>query len=54
MHQVRLIKVLESWKGMVERGDCKIGAGGIEATIEAFKEADTEEGLWKFVVPIGW
>jgi hypothetical protein len=54
MHQVRLIKVLESWNGMVERGDWKIGAGGIEGTIETFKEADTEEGWWKFVVPIGW
>jgi hypothetical protein len=54
MHWVRLAKVLESWKGMVERGDWKVGANGIEGTMEAFKEADTEEGWWKFVVPIGW
>jgi hypothetical protein len=54
MHQVRLVKVFESWKRMVERGDWKVGARGVEGTIEAFKEADTEEGWWKFVIPIGW
>jgi hypothetical protein len=54
MHQVRLVKVLESWKGMVEKGDRKVGANEIEGTIEAFKEADTEEGWWKLVIPIGW
>jgi hypothetical protein len=54
MHQVRLLKILESWKGMVERGDWKVGAEGVEGTIEAFKEADTEEGWRKFVIPIGW
>jgi hypothetical protein len=43
MHQVRLVKVLESWKEMVERGDWNIGASGVEGTIEAFKGADTEE-----------
>jgi hypothetical protein len=54
MHQVRLVKVLQSWKGMVERGDWKIGASGVEGTIDSFEEADTEEGWWKFVVSIGW
>ena len=54
MHKVRLIKVFESWRGMVDRGDWKVGVDGVEETIEAFKEADTEEGWWKFVVPIGW
>jgi hypothetical protein len=54
MHQVRLIKVLESWKGMVERGDWKVGVKGVEGTIEAFREADTEEGWWKFVISISW
>jgi hypothetical protein len=54
MHQVRLVKILESWKGMVERGDWKVGADGVEGTIEALKEADTEDGWWKFVVPCGW
>jgi hypothetical protein len=54
MHQVRLVKILESWKGMVERGDWKVGAKGVEGTIETFKEADTENGWWKFVIPIGW
>ena len=54
MHQVRLVKVLESWKGMVERGDWKVGAKGVIGTIETFNEADTENGWRKFVIPIGW
>lgn len=43
MHQVRLVKVLENWRGMVERGDWKVGVSGVEGTIEAFKEADTAD-----------
>lgn len=54
MHRVRLVKVLESWKGMIERGDWKVGASGVEGTIEAFNEADTEEGWQKIVIPVGW
>jgi hypothetical protein len=54
MHQVRLIKVLESWKGMVDRGDWTVGVRGVEGTVEAFEKADTEEGWWKFVIPISW
>lgn len=54
MHDVRLIKVLESWIGMVRRGDWRIRADGVEGTIEAFKESDTEQGWEKFVVPLGW
>jgi hypothetical protein len=54
MHQVRLVKVLESWEGMVEKGDWKIGARGVDGTVEDFKEADTEEGWSKFVIPISW
>ncbi|KAG9523074.1 hypothetical protein KCV07_g2804, partial [Aureobasidium melanogenum] len=54
MHEVRLVKVLESWKEMVERGDWKVGPEGVEGSIDAFKEAETPEGWEKFVVPMGW
>jgi hypothetical protein len=29
MHDVRIVKVLESWIGMIERGDWKIGCEGV-------------------------
>ncbi|THW47914.1 hypothetical protein D6D21_03171 [Aureobasidium pullulans] len=54
MHEVRLVKILDSWKGMVERGDWTVGAEGIQDNIDAFKEADTEENWRKFIVPITW
>lgn len=54
MHEVRLVKILESWRGMVERGDWAVGAEGIQDSIDAFKEADTGEDWQKFVVPVGW
>lgn len=54
MHDVRLVKVLESWIGMIQRGDWKVGEEGVEGTIEAFKEADTEQGWSKFVIPVSW
>ncbi|GAB7353348.1 hypothetical protein MBLNU459_g3833t1 [Dothideomycetes sp. NU459] len=54
MHPVRLIKVLESWTKMVQRGHWKIGAEGVEGTIDAFKEADTEQAWEEFIVPVSW
>lgn len=54
MHEVRLVKILDSWKGMVERGDWTVGAEGIQDSIDAFKEADTEKNWRKFAVPVGW
>lgn len=54
MHEVRLVKVLRSWIGMIERDDWKVGSEGVQGTIEEFREADTEEGWSKFVVPVSW
>lgn len=54
MHEVRLVKMLESWTGMIERGDWKVGLEGVEGTVDAFKEADTSGGWSNFVVPVSW
>lgn len=54
IHEVELLGVLQTWRNMVERGDWKIGAEGVQGSVEGFGEADTEEGWWKFVVPVGW
>ena len=54
MHDVRLVKVLESWEGMIERGDWVVDTKGVKGTIEEFKKADTEEDWEKFVIPISW
>lgn len=53
-HGVRLVKVFESWIGMIERGDWKVDLEGVQGTIEDFKEADTGGGWAKFVVPVSW
>jgi hypothetical protein len=54
MHDTELVKVLESWIAMIERNDWTVGSEGVEGTISDFREADTELGWSKFVVPIGW
>jgi hypothetical protein len=54
MHETRLIKVLDSWIGMIERDDWKVGVEGVGGTISDFREADTEPGWSKFVVPVSW
>ncbi|KAI4669701.1 uncharacterized protein J4E88_009984 [Alternaria novae-zelandiae] len=48
-----LAGVLESWLGMVERGDWKVGENGVMGDMETWREADTEEGWRKYVVPSG-
>lgn len=53
-HGTRLVEVLRSWKAMVERGDWKVGNEGIEDGKEAFKEADTADEWWKFLMPRSW
>jgi hypothetical protein len=54
MHYTQLVKVLESWIGMIERNDWKVGSEGVEGAISKFREADTELGWSKFVVPVSW
>jgi hypothetical protein len=54
IHGVRLAGILRSWLGMVERGDWKVGPEGVLGDMEAFKEAGTEEGWEKFIVPVSW
>jgi hypothetical protein len=54
MHRVRLVDVLKSWLGMVERGDWEVDQNGIVGGIEKWRDADTESGWEKYYVPIGW
>jgi hypothetical protein len=54
-HRVQLVRVLESWVGMVRRGDWKVGKEGVEGGIEEWKRADeSEEWGEKYVVPMSW
>lgn len=54
MHKVRLVHVLKSWLGMVERGDWEVDQNGIVGGIEKWREVDTESGWEKYIVPVGW
>ncbi|KAE8443775.1 hypothetical protein EG329_001369 [Mollisiaceae sp. DMI_Dod_QoI] len=42
----RLVRLLDNWTGMVERGLWEVGEDGVLGGIEKFKEADTKE-RWK-------
>ena len=53
-HDVRLARILECWREMIENGDWKVGFDGVEGAIDAFKEADTEEGWMKFTLHMTW
>lgn len=53
-HHVRLVQVLKSWIGMVERGDWKVDAQGISNDINEWKNADTAGGWEKYVIPAEW
>lgn len=53
-HPVRLVQVLKSWIGMVERGDWKVGAEGISSGINEWKKADTRGGWEKYCIPPEW
>jgi hypothetical protein len=50
-HWQSLVDVLESWRGMVERGDWKIGEDGVVGGMEVWREADSEESWEKYVIP---
>ncbi|KAI4643339.1 uncharacterized protein J4E79_011280 [Alternaria viburni] len=45
-----LAGVLESWLGMVERGDWEVDENGVVGHMETWREADTEEGWRKYVI----
>jgi len=45
-----LARVLESWLGMVERGDWKVDENGVVGDMETWREADTGEGWRKYVI----
>jgi hypothetical protein len=51
-HENRLVGVLKSWLGMVERGDWKIDQYGVAGGIDVWREADTEQGWEKYVIPV--
>lgn len=46
-----LAGVLKSWLGMVERGDWGVDENGVVGDMDTWKEADTEEGWRKYVIP---
>ena len=48
----RLVGVLKSWLGMVERGDWKIDRYGVAGGIDVWREADTEQGWEKYTIPL--
>jgi hypothetical protein len=54
IHGVRLVKVLRSWKEMVERGDWRVDGEGIVGGMEQWRKADTEMDWAKFVIPVDW
>ncbi|KAL4885694.1 hypothetical protein BJY04DRAFT_214483 [Aspergillus karnatakaensis] len=53
-HRVQIHRDLESWAGMVERGDWEVGGDGVLGGIEKFMEADTEQHWKKYTVPHSW
>ena len=53
-HHVRLVKVLESWLAMVERGDWEVGEEGIKNGIKEWKKADTRGGWKKYFIEPDW
>ena len=54
MHSVRLVKVLQSWLKMVERGDWEVGAEGIKNGMDEWKKADTRNGWKKYFIEPDW
>lgn len=45
---VRLVGILRSWLGVVERRDWKVGPEGVRGDMRAFEEADTEDRMGNF------
>ena len=50
-HEQSLVDVLESWRGMVERGDWQIDKNGVAGGMDVWREADSQEGWEGYVVP---
>lgn len=53
-HDVRLEDVLRNWTAMVGAGEWKVGADGVQSEIEIFRDADTEEGWFKYQIEANW
>jgi hypothetical protein len=54
-HDSRLVDVLKSWVGMVERGDWKIDEECVAGGIDVWKKSDTEERWEGYVIrPVIW
>ena len=51
---MRLVKVLQSWLKMVERGDWEVGAEGIKNGMDEWKKADTRNGWKKYFIEPDW
>lgn len=50
-HEQSLVDVLESWRGIVERGDWQIDENGVAGSIDVWREADTEDKWERYVIP---
>jgi hypothetical protein len=51
---VQIHKVLLNWAERVESGDWEVTENGVGGGIETFREADTEHGWQKYVLPLTW
>ncbi|KAF2635500.1 hypothetical protein P280DRAFT_411396 [Massarina eburnea CBS 473.64] len=54
MHGVVLRVVLESWLGMVERGDWKIGKEGVQGGMKTWKDADRSKTWERYSIAPSW
>lgn len=51
-HEQRLVRVLKSWHGMVERGDWEIDQNGVAGGLDVWRKVDTELQWEKYVIPL--
>jgi hypothetical protein len=51
-HEQRLVCVLKSWRGMVERGDWRVDQNGVAGGLDVWWEADTELRWEKYTISL--
>jgi hypothetical protein len=53
-HDVQLKNVIWRWTWLVEQGIWEVDEDGVKGGMEKWREADTEEHWWKYVMPKSW
>ena len=48
----RLSPLLENWRERVESGDWQVDENGVKGNMDLWREADTENGWEKYVLPV--